>query len=124
MRFAIAVGAAGGFADVGAGILVLANSMGTAAMSSTMSATWAGLLLVALGGAVLATTVAMAVSASGSHRPAFGGLMLAYGVLMLVVGGAMFLDLVPMMSGALWSGAAMVLLGIGMLYSGATMSRM
>ncbi len=89
-----------------------------------MASDWEAVGLVGLGVVVLATTVSLASARMDRPRAGYGVLMLAYGVLMLLLGGIMLAGLVPMMAGSLVSGGAMVLVGIGMLYSGATMARM
>jgi len=52
-----------------------------------------------------------------------GRAMLVYGCAMIAVAGVMLGRWVPMTSGSEISGAAMIVIGGGMLYSGATMAR-
>jgi len=97
-----------------------------ASSGTGMGATWGyvgAILLLLLGGAVLGTTVQMIGMRKTPRRRSEGFLMIVYGVLMLVAGLAMIGRLLPMMQAADVSGGAMIAVGLGMLYVGATMRR-
>ncbi len=123
--FSILLGIVGGALDVGVGLLILAT--GPMASSETgMGVTWGyvgAILLLLLGGAVLGTTVQMIGMRKTPRRRSEGLLMLVYGVLMLFAGVAMIARLFPMMQAPDASGGAMIGVGWGMLYVGATMRR-
>ncbi len=120
VRFSVVIGVLGGLVDLAAGLVLLVGPMGP----SAMAADWTAVGLLALGVVVLATVTALARAPMGRAPTGYRGLMLAYGILMLIIGGVMLTGLLPMMEGSLISGGAMVLVGIGMLFSGATMARM
>jgi len=121
----IVLGIAGGALDLGVGLLILASSP----MASTeigTGVTWGyvgAILLLLLGGVVLGSTVQMVGQRKTPRRRSEGFLMIVYGVLMLVAGVAMLGRLVPMMQASDASGGAMIAVGLGMLYVGATMRR-
>lgn len=111
--------------DLGVGLLLLL----TAPMSSTGDGMAAapgnagGILLLLLGGAVLATAIYMSATLMAANRRALGPIMLLYGLLMLFAGVAMIARWFPMMPGSELLAGAMIVVGVGMLYSGAVMGR-
>jgi len=121
----IVLGIAGGALDLGVGLLILA----TAPMASTetgMGVTWGyvgAILLLLLGGVVLGSTVQMIGMRRTLRRRSEGFLMIVYGVLMLSAGLAMLGRVLPMIQAPEASGGAMIAVGLGMLYIGATMRR-
>jgi len=121
----IVLGIAGGALDMGVGLWILA----TAPMVSTetgMGVTWGymgAILLLLLGGVVLGSTVQMIGMRKTPRRRSEGFLMIVYGVLMLSAGLAMLGRVLPMMQASDASGGAMIAVGLGMLYVGATMRR-
>jgi len=120
----IVLGIAGGALDLGVGLLILATSP-MASTETGMGVTWGyvgAILLLLLGGVVLGT-VQMVGMRKTSRRRSEGFLMIVYGVLMLVAGVAMLGRLLPMMQASDASGGAMIAVGLGMLYVGATMRR-
>ena len=125
MRFAVLIGLVGGAWDLGVGLsIILTASMSAPGESMARTATYAGgILLIFLGGAVLATSIYAASGSMFANQKFLGLLMLTYGATMLFVSAAMFARLFPMMTGSEVSGAAMVVLGLAMLYSGATMRK-
>ena len=82
-----------------------------------------GILLLLLGGAVLTTAIYMSATSMAANRRALGPLMLLYGLVMLFVGVAMIARWFPMMPGSDLSAGAMIVVGLGMLYSGAAMGK-
>src|SRR5436309_533213 len=80
-------------------------------------------------GLLLLTTVPMASAETGmgvrsaARRRSQGSLMIVFGALMFVVGAAMLGRVFPVMQGSVPSGGAMIAVGVGMLYVGATMRR-
>jgi len=121
----IVLGLVGGALDLGVGLLILAT-VPMASSGTGMGVTWGyvgAILLLLLGGAVLGTTVQMIGMRKTPRRRSEGFLMIVYGVLMLVAGLAMIGRLLPMMQAADVSGGAMIAVGLGMLYVGATMRR-
>ena len=121
----IVLGLVGGALDLGVGLLILAT-VPMASSGTGMGATWGyvgAILLLLLGGAVLGTTVQMIGMRKTPRRRSQGFLMIVYGVLMLVAGLAMIGRLLPMMQAPDVSGGAMIAVGLGMLYVGATMRR-
>ncbi len=125
MRFAVFIGLVGGAWDLGVGLsIILTASTSAPGESMSRAATYAGgILLIFLGGAVLATAIYAASRSMVANRRFLGLLMLAYGATMLFVSAAMFAGWFPMMTGSEVSGAAMVVLGLAMLSSGATMRK-
>jgi len=121
----IVLGIAGGALDLGVGLLILA----TAPMASTetgMGVTWGyvgAILLLLLGGVVLGSTVQMIGMRRTLRRRSEGFLMIVHGVLMLSAGLAMLGRVLPMIQAPEASGGAMIAVGLGMLYIGATMRR-
>ena len=119
------LGIAGGALDLGVGLLILA----TAPMASTetgMGVTWGyvgAILLLLLGGVVLGSTVRMIGMRRTLRRRSEGFLMIVHGVLMLSAGLAMLGRVLPMIQAPEASGGAMIAVGLGMLYIGATMRR-
>jgi len=121
----IVLGIVGGALDLGVGLLILAT-VPMASSGTGMGVTWGyvgAILLLLLGGAVLGTTVQMIGMRKTPRRRSEGFLMIVYGVLMLVAGLAMIGRLLPMMQAPDASGGAMIAVGLGMLYVGATMRR-
>src|SRR2546428_9023937 len=121
----IVLGIAGGALDLGVGLLILASSP-MASTETGMGVTWGyvgAILLLLLGGVVLGSTVQMVGMRKTPRRRSEGFLMIVYGVLMLVAGVAMLGRLLPMMQASDASGGAMIAVGLGMLYVGATMRR-
>jgi len=121
----IVLGIVGGALDLGVGLLILAT-VPMASSDTGMGVTWGyvgAILLLLLGGAVLGTTVQMIGMRKTPRRRSQGFLMIVYGVLMLVAGLAMIGRLLPMMQAPDVSGGAMIAVGLGMLYVGATMRR-
>src|SRR2546427_10335923 len=121
----IVLGIAGGSLDLGVGLLILA----TAPMASTetgMGVTWGyvgAILLLVLGGVVLGSTVQMIGMRKTPRRRNEGFLMMVYGVLMLSAGLAMLGPGLPLLPAPEACGGAMIAVGVGMLYVGATMRR-
>src|SRR5712692_9008960 len=123
--YSIILGIVGGALDLGVGLLILATGPMTSA-STGMGVTWGyvgAILLFLLGGTVLGSTVQMIATRKTPRRRSEGFLMIVYGVLMLLAGGAMLARLFPMMQDPEASGGAMIAVGLGMLYVGATMRR-
>jgi hypothetical protein len=123
--YSIGLGIVGGALDLGVGFLILATGP-MASASTGMGVTWAyvgAILLFLLGGTVLGSTVQMIGMRKTPRRRSEGFLMLVYGVLMLGAGLAMLGGVLPMMQAADASGGAMIGVGLGMLYVGATMRR-
>src|SRR6266566_4318103 len=123
-RVSIVLGTVGGALDLGVGLLILAT--GPMASSAAMGVTVAYLgatLLLLLGGVILGSTVHMIGSRKTPRRRSDGFLMFVYGVLMLVAGATMIGRLFPTMQAPDVSGAAMIGVGVAMLYLGATMRR-
>ncbi len=123
--FSIGLGIVGGALDLGVGLLILAT-VPVASTETGMGVTWGyvgATLLFLLGGAVLGSTVQMIGMRKTPGRRSEGFLMIGYGVLMLVAGLAMLARVFPMMQAADASGGAMIAVGLGMLYVGATMRR-
>jgi len=121
----IVLGIVGGALDLGVGLLILAT-VPMASPDTGMGVTWGyvgAILLLLLGGAVLGTTVQMIGMRTTPRRRSESFLMIVYGVLMLVAGLAMIGRLLPMMQAPDVSGGAMIAVGLGMLYVGATMRR-
>ena len=121
----IVLGIVGGALDLGAGLLILAT-VPMASSGTGMGVTWGyvgAILLLLLGGAVLGTTVQMIGMRKTPRRRSEGFLKIVYGVLMLVAGLAMIGRVLPMMQAPDVSGGAMIAVGLGMLYVGATMRR-
>jgi len=121
----IVLGIVGGALDLGVGLLILAT-VPMASSDTGMGVTWGyvgAILLLLLGGAVLGTTVQMIGMRTTPRRRSHGFLMIVYGVLMLVAGLAMIGRVLPMMQAPDVSGGAMIAVGLGMLYVGATMRR-
>ena len=122
----IVLGIAGGALDLGVGLLILATSPMASTAETGMGVTWGyvgAILLLLLGGVVLGSTVQMVGMRKTPRRRSEGFLMIVYGVLMLVAGVAMLGRLLPMMQASDASGGAMIAVGLGMLYVGATMRR-
>src|SRR5437667_12729593 len=94
----------------------------SAAMGVTVAYLGATLLLL-LGGVILGSTVQMIGSRKTPRRRSEGFLMFVYGVLMLVAGATMIGRLFPTMQAPDVSGAAMIGVGVAMLYVGATVRR-
>ncbi len=121
----IVLGIAGGALDLGVGLLILA----TVPMASTetgMGVTWGrvgAILLLVLGGVVLGSTVRMIGMRKTPQRRSEGFLMIVYGVLMVFAGLAMLGRVLPIMQAPDASGAAMIAMGLGMVFVGATMRR-
>src|SRR3989442_1092371 len=123
-RVSIVLGIVGGALDLGVGLLILAT--GPMASSAAMGITVAyvgAILLLLLGGVILGSTVQMIGSRKTPRRRSEGLLMFVYGVLMLMVGAAMIGRLFPTMQAPEVSGAAMIGVGLAMLYIGTTMRR-
>ena len=121
----IVLGIAGGALDLVVGLLILANSP-MASTETGMGVTWGyvgAILLLLLGGVVLGSTLQMVGMRRTPRRRSEGFLMIVYGVLMLVAGVAMLGRLLPMMQASDASGGAMIAVGLGMVYVGATMRR-
>src|SRR6058998_2916885 len=116
-RFSIVLGTVGGALDLGVGLLILAT--GPMASSAAMGVTVAYLgatLLLLLGGVILGSTVHMIGSRKTPRRRSDG-------FLMLVAGATMIGRLFPTMQAPDVSGAAMLGVGVAMLYVGATVRR-
>jgi len=107
------------------GLLILATSpMASTETGMGVTEGYVGaILLLLLGGVVLGSTVQMVGMRKTPRRRSEGFLMIVYGVLMLVAGLAMLGRLLPMMRASDASGGAMIAVGLGMLYVGATMRR-
>src|SRR2546421_8710014 len=122
----IVLGIAGGAVDLVVGLLILASSP-MASTETGMGVTWgyvgAILLLLLLGGVVLGSTLQMVGMRRTPRRRSEGFLMIVYGVLMLAAGLAMLGRVLPMMQASDASGGAMIAVGLGMVYVGATMRR-
>src|SRR5712691_715900 len=123
--YSIILGIVGGALDLGVGLLILATGP-MASASTGMGVTWGyvgAILLFLLGGTVLGSTVQMIGTRKTPRLRSEGFLMIVYGVLMLGAGLAMLGGVLPMMLAADASGGAMIGVGLGMLYVGATMRR-
>ena len=121
----IVLGIAGGALDLGVGLLILASSP-MASTETGLGVTWGyvgAILLLLLGGVVLGSTVQMVGMRKTPRRRSEGFLMIVYGVLMLAAGLAMLGRVLPMMQSSDASGGAMIAVGLGMVYVGATMRR-
>src|SRR2546422_10155360 len=121
----IVLGIAGGALDLGVGLWILATAP-MVSRETGMGVTWGymgAILLLLLGGVVLGSTVQMIGMRKTPRRRSEGFLMIVYGVLMLSAGLAMLGRVLPMMQASDASGGAMIAVGLGMLYVGATMRR-
>ena len=119
------IGVVGGVLDLGTGLLVLVSAR-MSAPDDGMGFSWgyaAGILLLVLGGAVLASAIFLFVNRMTTNRRILGFLMLMYSGLMLLVGIGMLGRMFPLMHGSELSGAAMIAVGLAMLYSGVGMGR-
>lgn len=123
------LGLAGALLDFVSGLLILLHSMMSTnemgvmmtSYSSTGIAWTIGLFAL---GALLLVTSFLSITASGIARMRiFGAAMVVYGIMMLVVSGAMFLKLAPMMTGYTYSGIGMFVTGALMIVNGSVMSR-
>ncbi len=125
MRSAVLLAAVGGALDIGVGLLLLPGIPTPSAGEGMVDVRVyvVGILVLILGGAVLATAVYMAASPMTASRRLPGLLMLAYGVVMVSLGGSMLARMFPLMQGSDVSGTAMIVVGVGMLYSGAAMRK-
>lgn len=124
-NYSVVLGILGGCVDLGVGLLILATGP-MASASTGMGVTWGyvgALLLLLLGGVVLGSTIQMIWMRRTPRRRSEGLLMIMYGVLMLVAGLAMLGGALPTMQAPDVSGGAMIAVGLGMLYVGATMRR-
>jgi len=124
-RYSILLGVIGGALDLGVGLLLL-TTVPMASAETGMGVSWAyigSILLFLLGGAVLGSTFQMIGMRSAARRRSQGSLMIVFGALMFVVGAAMLGRVFPVMQGSVPSGGAMIAVGVGMLYVGATMRR-
>ena len=111
--------------DLGVGLLILATSP-MASTETGMGVTWGylgAILLLLLGGVVLGSTVQMIGMRTTPRGRSEGFLMIVYGGLMLAAGLAMLGRVFPVMQAPDASGGAMIAVGLGMLYVGATMRR-
>src|SRR5213592_2615000 len=123
-RYSIVLGIIGGALDLGVGLLLL-TTVPMASAETGMGVSWAyigSILLFLLGGAVLGSTFQMIGMRSAARRRSQGSLIV-FGALMFVVGAAMLGRVFPVMQGSVPSGGAMIAVGVGMLYVGATMRR-
>src|SRR3989449_6359959 len=122
----IVLGIAGGALDLGVGLLILASSP-MASTETGMGVTWGyvgAILLLLLGGVVLGSTLQMVGMRRTPRRRSEGFLMIVYGVLLMLAAGlAMLGRVLPMMQASDASGGAMIAVGLGMVYVGATMRR-
>jgi len=121
----IVLGIAGGALDLGVGLLILATSP-MASTETGMGVPWGylgAILLLLLGGVVLGSTVQMIGMRTTPRGRSEGFLMMVYGGLMLAAGLAMLGRVFPVMQAPDPSGGAMIAVGLGMLYVGATMRR-
>ncbi len=125
MRFGVLIGIVGGALDLVVGLLLLSTaSMASSGAGMAFPREYAGgFLVLVLGGAVWVTTLYMQTRPMNASRPFRVPPMLVYGVLMLSLGAAMFARLFPLMQGADLSGAAMIAIGLAMVYSGARMRK-
>jgi uncharacterized membrane protein HdeD (DUF308 family) len=120
----IVLGIAGGALDLAVGLVILATGPMASSDGMGVSAAYVGaILLLLLGGIILGNTVQMIGSRRSPRRRSEGFLMIAYGVVMLVAGAAMLGRLLPTMQAPEVSGAAMIAVGLAMVYVGATMRR-
>ena len=120
----IVLGIVGGALDLGVGLLILTTGPMTSSGGMGVTGAYVGaILLLLLGGIVLGSTVQMIGTRKTPRRRSEGFLMIVYGVLMLVAGAAMLGRLVPNMQAPEVSGAAMIGVGLAMIYVGATMRR-
>src|SRR5437899_10988694 len=121
----IVLGIAGGAIDLGVGLLIVATYP-IASTETGMGVTWGylgAILLLLLGGVVLGSTVQMIGLRTTPRGRSEGFLMIVYGGLMLAAGLAMLGRVFPVMQAPDASGGAMIAVGLGMLYVGATMWR-
>src|SRR5947199_9150367 len=124
-RYSILQGIIGGGLDLGFCLLLL-TTVPIASTGTGMGVGWAyigSILLFLLGGTVLGSTFQMIGMRSAARRRGQGFLMIIFGALMFVVGAAMLGRVFPLMQGSVPSGGAMIAVGVGMLYVGATMRR-
>jgi uncharacterized membrane protein HdeD (DUF308 family) len=120
----ILLGVIGGALDLGVGLLILATGPMASSNGTGVTGAYVGsILLLLLGGITLGSTVQMIGSRKTPRRRSEGFLMIIYGVLMLVAGAAMLGRLFPTMQAPEASGAAMIGVGLAMVYFGATMRR-
>src|SRR3989442_4438199 len=120
----VVLGIVGGTLDLGVGLLILASGPVAASDGMGVSGAYVGaILLLLLGGVILGSTAQMIGTRQSPRRRSQGFLMIVYGVLMLVAGAAMLGRFLPTMQAPDVSGAAMIGVGLAMLYVGATMRR-
>jgi hypothetical protein len=120
------LGLVGAAVDFASGYLVLShtvstNTMGEMMVEYSLSELLWGVGLFALGALLVATSLISVSSVGLGRMGLFGDLMLVYGIAMLIIGSAMYSGVTPMMSGYLFSSAAMFVVGIFMIASGALM---
>ncbi|MDG6998160.1 MAG: hypothetical protein JRN15_03495 [Nitrososphaerota archaeon] len=125
----VLLGLAGASLDYASGYLILTNSMmivnemGNMLTSYSSSGLGWSIGLFALGTLLLATSIASFSSAGMGRMDLFGLLMIVDGVVMLLIGGAMFLRVTPMMNGFIFSGIGMFVIGALMIVNGGFMRR-
>src|SRR3989449_4929972 len=120
----VVLGIVGGTLDLGVGLLILASGPMASSDGMGVSGAYVGaILLLLLGGVILGSTAQMIGTRQSPRRRSQGFLMIVYGVLMLVAGAAMLGRFLPTMQAPDVSGAAMIGVGLAMLYVGATMRR-
>jgi len=120
----IALGILGGALDLAVGLLILATGPMASSNGMGVTAGYVGaILLLLLGGVILGSTVQMIGSRKTPRRRSEGFLMILYGVLMIPTGLAMLGRLFPAMQAPEAFGATMVVVGLAMIYIGATMRR-
>src|SRR2546422_967599 len=118
----VVLGIVGGTLDLGVGLLILASGPMASSDGMGVSGAYVGaILLLLLGGVILGSTAQMIGTRQSPRRRSQGFLMIVYGVLMLVAGAAMLGRLLPTMQAPDVSGAAMIGVGLAMLYVGAMM---
>src|SRR5881628_1611735 len=113
----VVLGIVGGTLDLGVGLLILASGPMASSDGMGVSGAYVGaILLLLLGGVILGSTAQMIGTRQSPRRR-------SQGFLMLVAGAAMLGRLLPTMQAPDVSGAAMIGVGLAMLYVGATMRR-
>ena len=110
--------------DIAVGWILLQQMPGMGMSTMTGSATAVGYFLLPFGAIVFLTGV-YALGVRMMKRAAVGLLMTIFGVIMLALGVGMIGRFINFMQqgSSMISGAAMILLGLGMLYSGSDMTR-
>ena len=119
-----AIGVVGGVVDILAGLVFLQQPMETQPMVESSSIPWTGYFLLGLGLIVFLSGLCVLTARMMKSGVIFGSLMFFYGTIMLALGLGMLGQMFYMMQGSMFSGIAMIVVGLAMLYSGYDMTRM